>query len=359
MRCSSSPGSAPSRSRRSRRYRSKRSSAVAGPLTAASLRSRSASSGSSCGDCACAAVEHRQRGRVRTRPAGRPGQDHPRGGRIRGGGPPDLRERAVVPVSCPGQAGRQRQGLPRQPFGGGRVPVEHGRGGAHELCEPGAVDLSRRGPQPVPGALADDRVGTARVPGPRHQHLQALRAVARRVVSPDELDQLFGPHRHGSRGPRAQRAAPAGDRPQPVSPASAHPQAGSGRCSPAQSRSASRASRIRSFLSTPYPTAKPLSELAPSSAPEWLLRAPYVTLYLTPHECRFGDQDARAPGQRTRCVTLCWLRRSRTLPHYLHPPVTASCRFGLVRLWLRWFAGWLNLLPVPDSCRILRAGGRS
>ena len=44
--------------------------------------------------------------------------------------------------------------------------------------EPGAVDLARRGPQPVPGAVADDRVRTARVPGPRHQHLQALQAVA-------------------------------------------------------------------------------------------------------------------------------------------------------------------------------------
>jgi ABC-type transport system involved in cytochrome c biogenesis ATPase subunit len=139
--------------------------------------------------------QDRQRGRVRARPAGCPRQDHPRGGRIRGGGPPDLRERAVVPVNGPGQAGRQRQGLPRQPLGGGRVPVEHGRGGAHELREPGAVDLAWRGPQPVPGAVADDRVRTARVPGPRHQHLRALQAVARRVVSPDELDQVFRPHR--------------------------------------------------------------------------------------------------------------------------------------------------------------------
>ena len=76
----------------------------------------------------------------------------------------------------------------------GRVLVEHGRGGAHELREPGAVDLARRRPEPVPGAVADDRVRTARVPGPRHQHLQALVAVARRVFSPHKLDQLFGAH---------------------------------------------------------------------------------------------------------------------------------------------------------------------
>ena len=139
--------------------------------------------------------EHRERGRVRTRPAGRPGQDHPRTGRIRGGSPPDLRQRALVPVSYPGQAGRQRQGLPRQPSGGRRVPVELGQGGAHELRDLGAVDLSRRGPQAVPDTLADDRVGTARRPGPRHQHLQALQAVARHIVSPDELDQLMGPNR--------------------------------------------------------------------------------------------------------------------------------------------------------------------
>ena len=140
-------------------------------------------------------LQHRECGRVRTRPAGRPGRDHLRGGRVRGGGPPDLRERAVVPVGGPGQAGRQRQGLPRQPGGGGRVPVEFGGGGAHELRQPGAVDLGRRGPQPVPDAVADDRVRTARAPGPRHQHLQALHAVARGVVAPDQLNQIFGPHR--------------------------------------------------------------------------------------------------------------------------------------------------------------------
>ena len=35
------------------------------------------------------------------------------------------------------------------------------------------------------------------------------------------------------------------------------------------------------LLSTPDPTAKPLSELAPSSAPEWLIWAPYTTPALT------------------------------------------------------------------------------
>ncbi len=58
-------------------------------------------------------LEYRQRGRVRTRPAGGPGQDDPRGVRVRGGGPPDLGQRAVVPVRHPGQAGGQRQGFPR------------------------------------------------------------------------------------------------------------------------------------------------------------------------------------------------------------------------------------------------------
>ena len=45
------------------------------------------------------------------------------------------------------------------------------------------------------GFAEADHVRTARAPGPRHQHLQALQAVARGVVAPDELNQIFGPHR--------------------------------------------------------------------------------------------------------------------------------------------------------------------
>jgi hypothetical protein len=144
--------------------------------------------------------EDRQRGRVRARPAGGPGQDHPRGGRIGGRGPPDLGQRAVVSGGGRGQASRQFQGLPRQLLGGGRVLVEHGYGGPHEFGQPAAVDLTRRGPEPVADGVADDRVRAARVPGPRHQHLQAFLAVARRVVAPDQLDQLVGPHRTGAAG---------------------------------------------------------------------------------------------------------------------------------------------------------------
>ena len=104
--------------------------------------------------------------------------------------------------------------------------VKFGGGSVHEPGQPGAVDLSGRGPEPVPGAIADDRVRTARAPGPRHQHLQALQAVARGVVAPDELNRIFRAAPDGSPGPRAQPAAPAGGRPQPVSLASSHRPAG-------------------------------------------------------------------------------------------------------------------------------------
>ena len=139
--------------------------------------------------------EYRERGRVRTRPAGRPGQDHPRGVRVRGGGPPDLRSGPSSPSATPDRPAVSARASRASPSAAAASRSSCGRGGPHELREPGAVDLARRGPQPVAGAVADDRVRAARVPGPRHQHLQALHAVARRVVSPDELDQLFRPHR--------------------------------------------------------------------------------------------------------------------------------------------------------------------
>ena len=77
-----------------------------------------------------------------------------------------------------------------------------------------------------------------------------------------------------------------------------------------------------------------------------------------------GPRNVGAAARRVRTLPAVTLsdtggQEERTrYPPYLHPPVTASCRFGLVRLWLRWSAGWLNLLSVPDSCRVLRAGGR-
>ena len=151
------------------------------------------------------------------------------------GGPPRAGRRPRQPP----RAGRpSAPGPPAPARGGGRVPVEHGRGGAHELREPGAVDLARRGPQPVPGAVADDRVRAARAPGPRHQHLQALQARCSARRRPRRARSAPRPAPGGRRAPRAPPAAPAGDRPQPVSPASAHPRAGSGRCSRDQSRSA-------------------------------------------------------------------------------------------------------------------------
>ena len=51
------------------------------------------------------------------------------------------------------------------------------------------------------------------------------------------------------------------------------------------------------------------------------------------------------------------LPAARADPPYLHPPVSAVVRCGGLRSWLAWSSGWLSLLPVPDSCRILRAGG--
>ena len=46
------------------------------------------------------------------------------------------------------------------------------------------------------------------------------------------------------------------------------------------------------------------------------------------------------------------------MPPYLHPPVTASVRFGVSAVMITVVRGCLSLLPVPDSCRVLRAGGR-
>ena len=45
-------------------------------------------------------------------------------------------------------------------------------------------------------------------------------------------------------------------------------------------------------------------------------------------------------------------------PPYLHPLVTASVRFGVSAVMVTLVWGCLSLLPVPDSCRVLRAGGR-
>jgi hypothetical protein len=45
-------------------------------------------------------------------------------------------------------------------------------------------------------------------------------------------------------------------------------------------------------------------------------------------------------------------------PPYLHPPVTTRVRFRGFTVMVTVVWGWLSLLPVPDSCRVLRAGGR-
>ena len=39
-------------------------------------------------------------------------------------------------------------------------------------------------------------------------------------------------------------------------------------------------------------------------------------------------------------------------------PVTARVRYGVCAVMVALVWGWLSLLPVPDSCRVLRAGGR-
>ena len=195
MRCSSSPGSVPSRSRRSRRYRSKRSSATAGPRTSASLRSRSASSGSSCGDSACAASSTgsasacapvRLEARARTTRAAAASAAAAR--RISASGPYSS---SPTPDRPPASASASRASRAAS-------AASRSSAAAASRTRPdslAAVDLARRGSQPVSDTVAHDRVRAAGGARPRHQHLQALQPIARRLVAPDELDQLLGPHR--------------------------------------------------------------------------------------------------------------------------------------------------------------------
>jgi hypothetical protein len=82
----------------------------------------------------------------------------------------------------------------REVGGGDGVLIEGGRRGADEFGEAAAVDLSGDGPEAVPGAVTDDGVRAADVPGASDENLQALHAVAGDVVTPDELDELLGPH---------------------------------------------------------------------------------------------------------------------------------------------------------------------
>src|SRR6267143_1156059 len=72
---------------------------------------------------------------------------------------------------------------------------------------------------------------------------------------------------------------------------------------------------------------------------------------------RIGDRELGDMSLCSRSV-IGAKPSERTLPPYLHPPVSASVRRRVVRWWLRWSEGWLSLLPVPDSCRSCeRAGG--
>jgi ABC-2 type transport system ATP-binding protein len=74
------------------------------------------------------------------------------------------------------------------------LPIDAGQArvfGVDVAREPHA----RRGAQPVPGTVPDDRVGTARVSRSRDEDLQAFYAAPRCLVSPDEFHELFGPHR--------------------------------------------------------------------------------------------------------------------------------------------------------------------
>ena len=155
-------------------------------------------------------LEHRQRVRGRPHPAGGPRHDHAREGGVHRGRPAHLRQRAAIRVAHLGQAFRERQGLPGEPGGGGRVPVELGRGVANESRQPRAVNLTRHYSQPVSGTVADDRVRAAHVPGARHENLEALHPVVRGLVAPDQLDQLAGPHRTAAtcRESRQQRLRP-------------------------------------------------------------------------------------------------------------------------------------------------------
>ena len=52
-------------------------------------------------------------------------------------------------------------------------------------------------------------------------------------------------------------------------------------------------------------------------------------------------------------------RRPSRKPPYLHPPVTASVRFGVSAVMVTLVLGMPESAPCPpDSCRVLRAGGR-
>ncbi len=72
----------------------------------------------------------------------------------------------------------------------------------------------------------------------------------------------------------------------------------------------------------------------------------------------------RATGRPGRCLSFDLAvvtgrdPKAIRYPPYLHRPVTASVHFRGFTAIVTVVWGWLSLLPVPDSCRVLRAGGR-
>ncbi len=159
---------------------------------------------------------------------GRPG--------VGGGRPPHLGQRAAAVPGC-GEAIRQRQRFP------GEFARRARRPGPARRRRPWPAAASRMlstspgaAPSRYPAPSLDDHVRAVRTAGPRHQHLQALQPVDRRVVAPDQLDQLVGGHRPAAaRGQRRQQRLRAIARHWLLSPAHV-PQQAQARCSPGQSK---------------------------------------------------------------------------------------------------------------------------
>jgi hypothetical protein len=51
-------------------------------------------------------------------------------------------------------------------------------------------------------------------------------------------------------------------------------------------------------------------------------------------------------------------KRGDPEPPYLYRLRTQVVQRRVIRRELPWFWAWLIMLPAPDSCRVLRAGGR-
>ena len=86
-----------------------------------------------------------------------------------------------------------------------------------------------------------------------------------------------------------------------------------------------------------------------------------------PRKCRQVTREDRglrrlaATTARRRLAIIARCRpqaRPEREPPYLHPSVTARVRCGVDAVAVVVVRACLSLLPVPDSCRVLRAGGR-